>query len=407
MDITRALDQYEKICQEVFKACKATVANHLRDSVVGILLLYMIIPRRINFTQMERYGQHDEQTYRNTFMKKVDWESVNMEIYKSYWPNYLHERLAIAIDPSYISKSGKCTPHIGRYWSGCAQQVKHGLEIMGIGIVNVDQKDCIAFTADLTPNKKELEEQALTIDKHYLKVVASHKDRLLSISKILVADAYFSKSPFCKGVTDLGFIFVSRFRDDANLHYIYNGPRLKKRGRPRTIDGKIDYKNLDTSRMEEFVLDGVEGKLYSLIAYSKALKRKVRLVIWVMANGKHKLYFSTDINMCGKDVLEIYRSRFQVEFVFRDCKQHAGLCHCQARKEEKLDFAFNASMTSVNVAKLMMKEIGMDYSMAKFKSLMFNSYLINRFIVLSGYRPNKTLIAKTFKDLIGMPLKRA
>jgi len=54
-----------------------------------------------------------------------------------------------------------------------------------------------------------------------------------------------------------------------------------------------------------------------------------------------------------------------------------------------------------------MKKIGMDYSMAQFKSLMFNSYLINRFIVLSGYRPNKTLIAKTFKELIGMSLKRA
>lgn len=167
---------------------------------------------------MERYGQHDEQTYRNTFMKKVDWESVNMGIYKSYWTNYQHERLAIAIDPCYISKSGKCTPHIGGYWSGCAQQVKHGLEIMGIGIV--DQKDCIAFTANLIPNKKELEEQAPTIDKHYLKVVASHKDRLLSISKNLVADAYFSKYPFSKEVTDLGFIFVSRFRDDANIHCI-------------------------------------------------------------------------------------------------------------------------------------------------------------------------------------------
>ena len=30
---------------------------------------------------------------------------------------------------------------IGRCWSGCAQPVKHGLEIMGIGLVDIDAKD--------------------------------------------------------------------------------------------------------------------------------------------------------------------------------------------------------------------------------------------------------------------------
>ncbi|SHF69170.1 hypothetical protein SAMN05444364_10599 [Prevotella scopos JCM 17725] len=29
------------------------------------------------------------------------------------------------------------TPHIGRFWSGCAGAVKHGLEIMGIGLLDV------------------------------------------------------------------------------------------------------------------------------------------------------------------------------------------------------------------------------------------------------------------------------
>ncbi len=45
--------------------------------------------------------------------------------------------LAIAIDSSYISKSGKKTPHIGTFWSGCASSMKHGLEIMGLALVDV------------------------------------------------------------------------------------------------------------------------------------------------------------------------------------------------------------------------------------------------------------------------------
>ena len=43
----------------------------------------------------------------------------------------------------------------------------------------------------------------------------------------------------------------------------------------------------------EGIIEGLEGTAYTLIAYSKALKQKVRLVIWVMPNGKHKLFFST------------------------------------------------------------------------------------------------------------------
>ena len=38
----------------------------------------------------------------------------------------------------------------------------------------------------------------------------------------------------------------------------------------------------------------IEGTAYTLIAYSKALRCKVRLVIWQMPNGKKKLFFSTD-----------------------------------------------------------------------------------------------------------------
>ena len=36
------------------------------------------------------------------------------------------------IDPSYIPKSGKKTPWIGYFWSGCAGEYKRGLEIKSI-----------------------------------------------------------------------------------------------------------------------------------------------------------------------------------------------------------------------------------------------------------------------------------
>jgi IS4 transposase len=47
-----------------------------------------------------------------------------------------------------------------------------------------------------------------------------------------------------------------------------------------------------------------------------------------------------------------YRSRFQIEFLYRDAKQHCGLTDCQARSKNKLDFHFNAALTTVNLAKM-------------------------------------------------------
>ena len=53
------------------------------------------------------------------------------------------KRPAIAIDPSFVAKAGKKTDHIGRFWSGCASAVKHGLEILGIAVVDADIKDAM------------------------------------------------------------------------------------------------------------------------------------------------------------------------------------------------------------------------------------------------------------------------
>ena len=62
---------------------------------------------------------------------------------------------------------------------------------------------------------------------------------------------------------------------------------------------------------------------------------------------------------------------------------------------------FNASFASLNVAKVMMKEREMDYSMSNFKLLMTNTFLTKRIFDASRYRPNQTLISHIFKELFG------
>ncbi len=51
--------------------------------------------------------------------------------------------------------------------------------------------------------------------------------------------------------------------------------------------------------------------------------------------------YSRDTQLAPTRLVRLYRARFQIEFVFRDAKQHLGLHDCQARAQAKLHFHFN------------------------------------------------------------------
>ncbi|WP_332456343.1 transposase [Petrimonas sp.] len=169
------------------------------------------------------------------------------------------DRKAIAIDPSFISKSGKQTPWIGYFWSGTAGQAKRGLEILGIGLVDIDNKDCISLKAVQTPDSQTLESNDVNLIDWYLQVLKSEKEKLHRASHYVVADAYFSKNSFATGLKEMEFHLISRFRD-------------------------IDMANLDKSRARKIEIDN--GELYTLVAYSKSLKQMVRLVTGIPKRGR-------------------------------------------------------------------------------------------------------------------------
>lgn len=78
------------------------------------------------------------------FKKAFDWFSFN----RTFLEPARGHRIAIAIDPCYIPKSGKKTPGIDWFWSGCASAMKKGLEMPGISIVDADARDSIFLKAE-------------------------------------------------------------------------------------------------------------------------------------------------------------------------------------------------------------------------------------------------------------------
>jgi hypothetical protein len=375
-----------------------------KDFMIEVFMLFLSIKGRINFFQLERYGQFSEQRYRQQFEKPFDFMEFNKQLAISNGSG----RFVIAFDPSYISKSGKLTPGLGRYWSGCAQTSKWGLEISGIAAVDVDNNFAFHLEAVQTPGSKGDPNSDETLLDWYGNVLFERKDTLLQLSTYIVADAFFAKKPFVDKVLSIQMHLVSRLRDDADLKYLFYGERTGKKGRPRKHDGKIDWTNLNQDYFQITEVDA-QTTVYSAIVYSKSFKRNIKIACEFNTSDKgkvtHKIYFSTDLEMEASDIIMYYRSRFQIEFLYRDGKQHTGLEHSQARSKNKLHFHFNASLTSINIARVchwlsLPKEKREAFSMADVKTLYHNMLLIERFIDVFAVNPNKLKNQDIVKELI-------
>ncbi len=362
-----------------------------KDFFISTMSLFLSIKGRINFLQLERFSGNDEQSFRNQFEKPFDFLKFNKELVLEYGSGHF----TIAFDPSYISKSGKHTPGLGYFWSGCASKTKWGLEIGGIAAIDIDNHTAFHLGAKQTIYDTEKD----NLVSHYANLLIDNKESLFSISKHVVVDAYFSKEPFINKLNSHNFEIITRLRDDANLMYLYFGEKKAGKGRPKKYDGKIDFKNLQKEYFE-LIETSETSQLYYGVVFSKSLKKNIGVAMLYTKNTKkdkwsHKIFMSTDLNLSGKQILHYYRTRFQIEFLYRDGKQFTGLNDCQARSENKLDFQFNMSLTSINIAKVthwisIPKEQRKSFSMADVKTIYHNELLVKRFLVMFGINPNLT-----------------
>ncbi len=128
----------------------------------------------MNFLQFGRYGKFKEQRYRQQFEKQFDFLNFNKKITLSHGSG----NFAIAFDPSYISKSGKKTFGIDKFWSGVAGQIKLGLEISGIAAVDIDNKTAFHLEAVQTPTYQDIEERNMSLLEWYSDIIVQRKDTL-------------------------------------------------------------------------------------------------------------------------------------------------------------------------------------------------------------------------------------
>jgi hypothetical protein len=383
----------------------------------------------VNFSNLSRYSNLSERTYRRQFAESFDFTSFNaVLIEEAVSPK---SRKIAAMDCSFITKSGKQSYGVDYYYNGSASKSEKGQEISVISIVDVDShqgytlsvqqtaaKEAAVTTKPLEakPEVKKLAKQAKKPSKRgkkspsidlqevtridaYLQQLKITQPHLPKTVKHVVVDGFYSKEKFVNGVVGLGLHMVGKLRVDANLRHIFTGEQ-RPRGARRKYGDKVDLNDVTGLSWVQDLEPNL--KLYTALVWHVSLKRQVRIAYLSDTRKpdqvRHVILFSTDLDLCAFDIFYFYKARFQIEFIFRDAKQFTGLTDCQARSAYKLDFHFNASLTALNLAKFEAQQHHQSdqpdqpfvFSMASYKRLALNHHLLDLFI--SNLDLNPTLI---------------
>ncbi len=220
----------------------------------------------------------------------------------------------------------------------------------------------------------------------YLACIKRQSLTILKYTKYFAFDGYFAKKKFVDGIVGMGFNFIGKLRCDANLKLLYTGVKKAGRGRPKKFAGKCNINELQGFSFECNIDNGTQ--LYSGIFYHASLDREIKVVaVRYTRDGKigTALLFTTDLLLPPLKIFSYYKARFQIEFVFRDAKQHTGLGDCQSRNKDSICFHFNASFAALNLVKVQDQldrkehEKRNPFSMSSHKVRYHNETLIDRF----------------------------
>lgn len=124
------------------------LAKPRRKFLVMVLRTILMMRGRVNYTNLSRYSEYSERTFRRQYVKPMNFGEVNHLIVSEL--KMEEQTLVLAMDATFIGKSGKHTPGLGRFWNGSDGRAEKGLEVSLVAVVNVETKTGYALEARQT-----------------------------------------------------------------------------------------------------------------------------------------------------------------------------------------------------------------------------------------------------------------
>ena len=326
-----------------------------QKAIFALLSAQMCFSGRARMPNLSRYGAGSAKRLRRWATKGFDFYRLNEHLLSDTpalsfdQDDPQRPQPAILIDSTFTNKSGKHTEGLGFFHNGCRasnNKMERGLEFTLFAGLNLDEQR--AYAIAVTQTKSDKSALKVAIDE-----LTTNSEYYLEISKYVVADGYYAKNSFISEVTQHGFEVVTLLRRDAALRDLYTGP-YSGRGRPKRYADRVNYKELNDWERDEELIDDLT--IYSKIVNYKAWNRDLRVLVIVNRSGAHRILCSTDLTLSTAEILKLYQQRFQIEFLFRDGKQHTGLAQAQPLDSEGQEYFANASFTTLNMLRLEARE---------------------------------------------------
>lgn len=328
------------------------------------------------------------------------WTALQVQFVESHLFKPGHEYI-LAGDATTITKSGKNTFGIDRFFSGVLGVVVKGIEFFAISLIDVTTRKAYPLSVKQTirekgetskPKKKPLKKKKSSgtkkssnlqgrpkgvLNKDKLKLELSSElmrihellQSVLKLLRVFVAvkylamDGHFGHNQAVLMGRGNCLELISKLRKDAVLFEKYEGEQ-KSRGARKKKGERLDLDEIPRSYWQKQEREKeIVTNYYAGIFRHPAFGMELKVVIIEKKNEKKKkigyvLLFSSDVNLSWEKIVEYYRLRFQIEFNFRDAKQHFGLEDFMNTSERGVENAVNLSFLMVNVSAKLRTEKG-------------------------------------------------
>jgi len=362
----------------------STSLRQLRHVVFAMLC----IPNRATMLGLSRWTERggSYRTLQRFYQSPVNWAMLHWTLIRTHLLTSGSPYL-LAGDEVVVSKAGKETHGAGCFYSGLAQRVIPGVSFLTISLIDVTERRSYPLQIEqllpqsptkATPSDEPKRKPGRPSgSKNHVKADARLTPELTALQrllntirvlikvKLIVLDGKFGTYPATWAVRQCEMDIISKMRHDAALYLPYAGEKPARGPTPR-YGHKLNYAHLPTHC---WVSTHTEGDYrldtYHIQAYHKGYPELLNIVVVVkthFTNGKHGhvVLFSTALDLTAWQIVDYYSLRFQIEFNFRDAKQHWGLEDFMNVSQQAVTNAVNLSFFMVNLSHVMLRSCAED-----------------------------------------------
>jgi DDE superfamily endonuclease len=428
------------LLQTIAPLLEKTTLRQLSQVVFGM----MVASGRITMLGLSRWTEKggSYRTIQRLYHTILPWKAIQWLFFRKMFLQATDEYL-IAGDEVVVSKAGKETYGLDRFFSGLRQQVIPGLSFFAFSLVNVREEQSYPLQIDQIvkcaaekaqrKSKAEAKQAQKTAEKRQpgrpkgsknkakgevvlnaelLRVQASLRSLLATVGTALILryvalDGHFGNYPSAYMVRQENLHLISKLRHDAGLYLAFSGAHPGPGPKPK-YGAKIDIHQLDPKYLQETtVKEQIRTEIYQGQFYNKEFAFPLNVVIILKTNlvthaQAHAILFSTDLEQAYEQILHFYSLRFQIEFHFRDAKQYWGLEDFMNVKETAVTNAANLAFFLVNVSQALLQPFRQnqpDYSILDLKSHFRGCRYASETIKMLPQKPDAILLAHIFEQI--------